>query len=172
MSVEIPISNHVSTFHQDGKRCTRLTSISKIVSYLLVVSLLSIISIEILSPSGDSGGEFMRQWNYLAMGGLVFICCLLVYASFSWCMKIHMSISYSFLWTTLKWGIIILTGTECLWGMAQLYHLLPSFNPYFNLTGSFFNPAPFSAYLILGLPICLNEYILLRKKESICRFFK
>lgn len=132
---------------------------------MLVVSLLSIISIEILSPSGGSGGKLMRQWNYLAVEGLVFICCLLVYAALGWYMKRHMSISYSFLWTTLKWGIIILTGIECLWGMAQLYHLLPSFNPYFNLTGSFFNPAPFSAYLILGLPICLNEYILLRKER-------
>ena len=160
----MPIYDHIPISHQNGERCTCFAFIYKAMSYLSIIGLWAIISIELISPSGESGGNFMKQWNYLAIEGLVFTCFLLVFTSISWYTK--KNLSYSFLWPALKWGIIILTGIECLWGMAQLYHVLPSFNSRFTLTGSFPNPAPFSAYLILGLPICLNEYILTKKENS------
>jgi len=51
---------------------------------------------------------------------------------------------------------IILTGLiEAIWGMMQLYGFLESHHNLFKLTGSFFNPGPYSGYLAVVFPLSL-----------------
>ncbi len=51
---------------------------------------------------------------------------------------------------------LLLTGAiEALWGLAQLYGFTPSHHSRFELTGSFFNPGPYSGFLVAVLPLTL-----------------
>ena len=51
---------------------------------------------------------------------------------------------------------LLLTGAiEALWGLAQLYGFTPSHHSRFELTGSFFNPGPYSGFLVAILPLAL-----------------
>jgi len=51
-------------------------------------------------------------------------------------------------------GIILLAGAlEAIYGNLQLYNILPSYSRIYNLTGTFFNPAPFAGYLVMSFPI-------------------
>ena len=50
----------------------------------------------------------------------------------------------------------MLTGLiEAIWGMQQLYGYTYSNHSLFRLTGSFFNPGPYSGYIAIILPVCL-----------------
>ena len=50
----------------------------------------------------------------------------------------------------------IITGLiEAAWGLGQLYGLLLSFHESFKITGSFYNPGPYSGYLAIVFPIAL-----------------
>jgi len=51
---------------------------------------------------------------------------------------------------------IIITGlVEAIWGMMQLYGFRASQHNLFKLTGSFFNPGPYSGYLAMIFPLAL-----------------
>lgn len=56
-------------------------------------------------------------------------------------------------WTLMGWGAV-----EALWGWAQLYGFVPSRHSLYVLTGSFFNPGPYSGFLAMVLPLCLHEW--------------
>ena len=52
--------------------------------------------------------------------------------------------------------MLMLTGlVEAVWGMQQLHGHVYSHHSLFRLTGSFFNPGPYSGYLAVVLPVCL-----------------
>ena len=52
--------------------------------------------------------------------------------------------------------MLMLTGlVEAVWGMQQLHGHVYSHYSLFRLTGSFFNPGPYSGYLAVVLPVCL-----------------
>jgi len=56
---------------------------------------------------------------------------------------------------------LIVTGlVEAIWGLRQLYGFTVSQHSMFRLTGSFFNPGPYSCYLAVVLPVAV--YYLLR----------
>ena len=58
---------------------------------------------------------------------------------------------HSIYWLSL---CFILTGLiEAIWGLSQLYGLIPSPNNQFRLTGSFSNPGPFACYIAIILPM-------------------
>lgn len=60
-------------------------------------------------------------------------------------------------------SIIMCSGImEAVWGLTQLYGLSSSNHSLFRLTGSFFNPGPFSGYLAMILPVCLGMILKLR----------
>lgn len=64
---------------------------------------------------------------------------------------------------------VILTAlgsVEAVWGIAQGAGLLPSGHSLYNLTGSFFNPGPYSGFLAVLLPIALNGLFVYRDKSS------
>ena len=55
---------------------------------------------------------------------------------------------------------LILTALgQSILGILQLYGYFSSFNSYFKITGTFFNPAPYAFYLAIILPIAINNLI-------------
>ena len=54
---------------------------------------------------------------------------------------------------------LILVGTiEAVWGLLQVYGYEPSNHSLYALTGSFYNPGPYSGFLAMCLPVALHEY--------------
>lgn len=67
--------------------------------------------------------------------------------------------------------IIIGTGfTEAFLGIKQLYGLATSNHSLFSLTGTFYNPGPYSGYLALTTPLCMGFIIQSGKHASESRW--
>ena len=58
----------------------------------------------------------------------------------------------------ILWGMV-----EALWGYAQLFGILPSGSGRFAVTGSFFNPGPYCAFLGCMIPVAV--YWVIRKRN-------
>ena len=55
---------------------------------------------------------------------------------------------------------LIFTGlVEAVWGLRQLYGLIPSYHNLFKLTGSFFNSGPYSGYIAVVAPLALHAIL-------------
>lgn len=55
---------------------------------------------------------------------------------------------------------LLLTGiAEAIWGHLQLHGAVRAYHPLFRLTGTFFNPGPYSNYLASLLPIALYQIL-------------
>jgi hypothetical protein len=53
---------------------------------------------------------------------------------------------------------LMLTGlAEAVWGLLQIYKILPSQHHLYLTTCSFFNPGPYSGYLALVMPLAIYE---------------
>ena len=56
--------------------------------------------------------------------------------------------------------LLILAGTvEAVWGLLQVYGYEPSNHSLYALTGSFYNPGPYSGFLAMCLPLALHEWL-------------
>ncbi len=53
-------------------------------------------------------------------------------------------------------ALLFTAAIETIWGLAQLYGFIPSQHSHFELTGSFFNPGPYSGFLVVILPLALH----------------
>ena len=61
----------------------------------------------------------------------------------------------------------IATGLiEAIWGFRQLQGWAYSNHSLFRLTGSFFNPGPYSGYLAMIFPLCLHEWLNLKERTE------
>lgn len=120
---------------------------------ILVLFTVFVPPIEVLS------GEMESQWKWFSYTGFLFtiITILLV------CSNIKIKFNFK---DIVTWGLIITGGIEALWGLGQLYDLSPSNHTLFSITGTFPNPGPFSGYLALVFPLCLYEYLNLKKEIS------
>lgn len=57
-------------------------------------------------------------------------------------------------------GFLILGGAvEAVWGLLQIYGYEPSGHSLYALTGSFYNPGPYSGFLAMCLPAALCEWL-------------
>lgn len=66
--------------------------------------------------------------------------------------------------------MLMLTGlVEAVWGMQQLHGHVYSHHSLFRLTGSFFNPGPYSGYLAVVLPVCLWTAMRFQKGDALFR---
>lgn len=65
----------------------------------------------------------------------------------------------------VSWVLILYGGIESVWGIRQVYGLTYSNHSLYALTGSFYNPGPYSGYLAMIFPVCLYEW-LKRKDEK------
>ena len=72
-----------------------------------------------------------------------------------------------FLFIPVSWVLVMLGGIEAVWGLRQLYGYAVSNHSLYVLTGSFFNPGPYSGYLAMILPVCLYQW-LTKRGEILC----
>ena len=71
-----------------------------------------------------------------------------------------------FLFIPVSWVLVMLGGIEAVWGLSQLYGYAVSNHSLYVLTGSFFNPGPYSGYLAMILPVCLYQWLTKRGRFS------
>ena len=62
---------------------------------------------------------------------------------------------------------LLFVGIQCVYGLIQLYGILPSHHLQFLITGSFHNPGPFSGYIVSGLPIAMGLFLHTRHKKQL-----
>ena len=59
----------------------------------------------------------------------------------------------------VSWVFILYGVVEAVWGIRQVYGFTYSNHSLYALTGSFYNPGPYSGYLAMIFPICLYEWL-------------
>ena len=59
----------------------------------------------------------------------------------------------------IVWSLIAAGTVEAVWGLLQVYSYLPSNHSLYALTGSFYNPGPYSGFLAMCLPLALDEWL-------------
>ena len=57
------------------------------------------------------------------------------------------------------WSLIAAGALEAVWGLLQVYGYEPSNHSLYALTGSFYNPGPYSGFLAMCLPLALHEWL-------------
>ena len=59
----------------------------------------------------------------------------------------------------ITWLLILAGSVEAVWGLLQVYGYEPSNHSLYALTGSFYNPGPYSGFLAMCLPLALHEWL-------------
>ena len=59
----------------------------------------------------------------------------------------------------ISWLLILAGAVEAVWGLLQVYGYEPSNHSLYALTGSFYNPGPYSGFLAMCLPLALHEWL-------------
>ena len=57
------------------------------------------------------------------------------------------------------WSLIAAGAVETVWGLLQVYGYEPSNHSLYALTGSFYNPGPYSGFLAMCVPVALHEWL-------------
>lgn len=128
-----------------------------LIALLGVAAILSVVifAIPIAIPIGEMA--YQKLW----LGRMIFvfvICCV-----FSLCLNRKQYLSFP---SIVTWVLIVLGGIEAIWGLRQIYGLAVSNHSLYALTGSFYNPGPYSGYLAMIFPLCLHEWLNLREKTE------
>lgn len=118
----------------------------------------AILSVVAFATTNDiPAGEMAYQKLWLGRMVFVFVvCCLL-----SFCLNGKKYLSFP---SIVTWVLISLGGIESIWGLRQISGLAVSNHSLYALTGSFYNPGPYSGYLAMIFPLCLYEWLNLREK--------
>lgn len=123
----------------------------------LSIALMSVGVTGVLSPvcaytSVIPAGEVSYQWLWCgwALAAFAMCACLSVLLSGQGVRRFHHSVA---------WGLILMGEVEAVWGLLQIYGLATSNHSLYAVTGSFYNPGPYSGYLALVLPVCLYEWL-------------
>ena len=67
---------------------------------------------------------------------------------------------------TVQWVLMGFGAVEALHGLGQIAGIYPSNHSLFVLTGTFYNPGPYSGYLAAVLPIALYRMLILNGKKD------
>ncbi|WP_336534845.1 O-antigen ligase family protein [Bacteroides acidifaciens] len=131
-----------------------------IADVMTLTGVAAILSVVVFATSNDIPvGEMAYQRLWLGRMAFVFVvCCLL-----SFCLNRKNHLSFP---TIVTWVLIILGGMEAVWGLRQIYGLAVSNHSLYALTGSFYNPGPYSGYLAMIFPLCLYEWLNLKEKTG------
>ena len=137
----------------------------------------------VIAVTGRLAGYFQQvQWNYVDLGVLVLCLYMTMRTSLmdfipqsAWIQIAYLAGSYftaRILWSSINTrgiylfvAIILVAGIlETGYGLGQLYGLWPSHHHLYPLTGSFFNPGPYSGWLACVMPLAI--FGALQKKDS------
>ena len=131
--------------------------IADVVALLGVAAILGVV---VFATSNDIPvGEMAYQRLWLGRMAFVFVVCSLP----SLCLNGKQRLSFS---SIVTWVLIILGGIEAVWGLRQIYGQAVSNHSLYALTGSFYNPGPYSGYLAMIFPLCLHEWLNLKERTE------
>lgn len=108
-------------------------------------------------------GEVVGQWVWFDKMAIASAACILLSFLFSFKNAI---LNFPIV---VSWSLIFLGCIEAIWGLRQLYGFAISNHSLYALTGSFFNPGPYSGYLAMILPVCLHQWLICKKREGMIR---
>ena len=126
---------------------------------LPVTALLAVVWV---NPTNLPVGELAGQWSWLGKACVLFAVCVFIMLLVGYKNKNITSVFYR----VVVWSLILLGGSEAFYGLQQIYGYTSSNHSLFALTGSFFNPGPYSGYLAMVFPLSLNEWLQLGKKSN------
>ena len=132
--------NKIQLFH--WKRALSIT--------LMSAGIVGLLSTVCAYTSAIPAGEASYQWLWCGWASVAFaVCaCLSVWLSVQGVRCFHRSVA---------WGLVLTGGVEAVWGLRQIYGFAASNHSLYAVTGSFYNPGPYSGYLALVFPVCLYE---------------
>ena len=117
-----------------------------------------------VTSAGLPPGETISQWTWFDRAASVASVCILL--TVVWGRKDRLPA----LAEAVQGALLILGGVEAVWGLRQVFGFTMSGHSLYALTGSFFNPGPYSGYLAMVLPVCLHGYLTAdtRWKRRVC----
>lgn len=127
---------------------------------MTITGVAAILCVVAFSTSNDIPvGEMAYQKLWLGRMTVVFAICSL----FSLCLNRKQYLPFS---SIVTWVLIALGGIEAIWGLRQIYGFAVSNHSLYALTGSFYNPGPYSGYLAMIFPLCLHKWLNLKEKTE------
>lgn len=127
---------------------------------IALLGVAAILSVVVFATTNDIPiGEMAYQKLWLGRMIFVFVVCFVC----SLCLNRKQYLSFP---SIVTWVLIVLGGIEAIWGLRQIYGLAVSNHSLYALTGSFYNPGPYSGYLAMIFPLCLHEWLNLREKTE------
>lgn len=128
---------------------------------VLYVSLCLFLSVVCIStpelPEGTTAGQWLAWRIPACVSAAGIVLALLIQAPHNGILL--SDFLYDGMKTAVPWALITMGVIQAVWGLCQLFGLLPSGHSHYALTGSFANPGPYGGYLALVLPLCLNRYL-------------
>ena len=119
---------------------------------LMTLGVFGVMSTACAYSSYIPSGETAYQWSWGGKAAIMFSVCALVSILLS-------TKGIAYFHKSVIWGLILIGGVEAIWGLRQIYGFATSHHSLYAVTGSFFNPGPYSGYLALVFPICLHEWL-------------
>lgn len=116
------------------------------------------LSVVCCSTSSLSSDILADDWRWM------YACGVLSSAAFALLIFLFPARIKECLSAVVSWVFILYGGIEAVWGIRQVYGFTYSNHSLYALTGSFYNPGPYSGYLAMIFPICLYEW--LKRKEG------
>lgn len=121
------------------------------------VAVMALLSLVLVVHPELPADETIGQWVWFDKAAIIASVCILL--------SILLGKRTLKLTTTVTWALIVLGGIEAIWGLRQLYGFTASGHSRYALTGSFFNPGPYSGYLAMILSLCFYQYLSLHNSR-------
>lgn len=134
----------------------------RITAFLQGIAMVVLLSLVCVAYSVLPADETIGQWVWFDKVSMLSGVCVLAGLLLSRNLGLYFCMAVS-------WSLILLGCLEAIWGLCQLYGFTFSRHSLYALTGSFFNPGPYSGYLAMVLPIGLHQWLVCKKGEEILR---
>ena len=132
----------------------RIRQIKAVVTWtVLWMAVLVLLSMVCVASSGLLPAETVGQWVWFDKASFLLAGCILSAPIFK------SKGDFISLDSVISWVLVVLGGSEAILGLRQLYGFATSGHSMYALTGSFFNPGPYSGYLAMILPVCLYQWL-------------
>ena len=132
----------------------RIRQIKAVVTWtVLWMAVLVLLSMVCVASSGLLPAETVGQWGWFDKASFLLAGCILSALIFK------SKGDFISLDSVISWVLVVLGGSEAILGLRQLYGFATSGHSMYALTGSFFNPGPYSGYLAMILPVCLYQWL-------------
>ena len=137
----------------------RIRQIKAVVTWtVLWMAVLVLLSMVCVASSGLLPAETVGQWVWFDKASFLLAGCILSALIFK------SKGDFISLDSVISWVLVVLGGSEAILGLRQLYGFATSGHSMYALTGSFFNPGPYSGYLAMILPVCLYQWLVCDRK--------